>query len=300
MNSRPFKYGLKPSVILAAGVALLIVAAMLTWINVSRGSQEAANPVPQRSASQDMGGSEILVATRKITRGELIIAGDVAFRRLEGERPASSLTDAQAVLGHVATADIEKDQFLFSSNVSAEKSGAGLSALVPEGQRAVSIRVSEEMIVGGFLRVGDRVDVLVTLPDSVYPQAMAMNGRPGDKSKNVLLLQNVSVLAIGELISTQDAKPVPTVRTVTVAISNEAASRLALANRLGQITLAVRNPSDQSPSAPVEASLEDLVSGKAVIASDMSAPAEVQKAERSGHRITIYAGEASSTITTSR
>jgi len=302
MSSRLFKYGLKPNIILIAGIFLLVIAAVLTWINISRGSRDAALPAQQRSSDANETGSEVLVATRKIERGALIGAGDVSLRMLVGQRPARSLSDAQSIVGRVATVDIEPDQIILTSAVSTDKSGAGLSALVPEGQRAISIRVSEEMIVGGFVRVGDRVDVLVTLPDSVYPQAASPNGRPGDKSRNVLLLQNVTVLAIGELISTQDAKPVPAVRTVTLAIGNEAASRLALANRLGQITLAVRNPSDQMPSAPVEASLADLVSGKTPFGSQDAgiAAAPGQRADRSGHRITVYAGEASTTITTAR
>src|SRR5262249_42139049 len=57
---------------------------------------------------------------------------------------------------------------------------SGIAAKLVEGQRAFSIHVAEDDIVGGFLQSGDHVDILATIPGSVFPQKDALAA--GDRS----------------------------------------------------------------------------------------------------------------------
>jgi pilus assembly protein CpaB len=132
----------------------------------------------------------------------------------------------------------------------------GIAARVPDGERAFSIRVSEDEIVGGFLQSGDHVDIFATIPGSVFPASSAQ-GTP-DRSQAVLLLQNVHVLAVGENSATRGSVQA-TARTVSLSLPPAQLARLTLALRFGRVSLAIRNPGDNDVAAPAAATLADLI-----------------------------------------
>lgn len=138
----------------------------------------------------------------------------------------------------------------------------GIAAHVAPGERAFSIRVAEDEIVGGFLQSGDRVDIFATLPGSLFPARNAQS--VPDRSQTLLLLQQIQVLAVGETLATKGAVQ-SGARTVSLSLTPAALARLALAQRFGKISLAIRNPQDAAKVAPERATLADLVphSGRA-------------------------------------
>ncbi len=89
----------------------------------------------------------------------------------------------------------------------------GIAGRIEKGERAFSIRVAEDEIVGGFLQSGDHVDVFATIPGSVFPARNAQD-QP-DRSQAVALLQNILVLAVGGTLATKGAVQ-PDVRTVSL------------------------------------------------------------------------------------
>lgn len=132
----------------------------------------------------------------------------------------------------------------------------GIAAHVTPVERAFSVRVAEDEIVGGFLQSGDQVDIFATLPGSLFP---ARNGRAvPDRSQTLLLLQDIQVLAVGETLNTKGAVQ-SSARTVSLSLTPNALARLALAQRFGKISLAIRNPHDVAKVAPERATLADLV-----------------------------------------
>jgi Flp pilus assembly protein CpaB len=132
----------------------------------------------------------------------------------------------------------------------------GIAAQVAPGERAFSIRVAEDEIVGGFLQSGDRVDIFATLPGSLFPARNAQS--VPDRSQTLLLLQQIQVLAVGETRATKGAVQ-SGARTVSLSLTPTALARLALAQRFGKISLAIRNPHDAVKVAPEHATLADLV-----------------------------------------
>lgn len=284
-----------PGTLVVVGLALIAVALALIWLNLSsRGKQ---HPVPQTAATADDRATvDVLVATRNVTRGQVLSVDDIGVRRMEGTAPTGSYSDRGPIVGRVATTDIRASQIIFSDNLSAIPAGAGIAALVPEGQRAFSIRVAEEDIVGGFLQAGDHVDVFVTLPGAVYGGPGA--GQPkDDQSKSTLLLQDMQVLAVGPELSPRDGAAQGTARTVTLAAAPGALARLALAGRLGQITLAIRNPGDREVAPAEVVALEDLRPGAAPVAERQG---DEKSSAPAGHRVTIHSGRNQTTVTTSR
>lgn len=293
-----------PILLLGLSAALIVLAVALIWLNLSARdtatTQTSTRPAAGEALEAETAVS-VLVAARDISRGQTVSTGDLALRRMAGPAPSGSFSDGSPAVGRVATDNIRTSQIVFQHSLSAEPSAAGIAALVPEGQRAFAIRVAEEDIVGGFLQAGDHVDVFATFPGAVYGQQGGAGQRGGDRSQSTLLLQDMQVLAVGAALSSKGIDVNSGVRTVTVAASPDALARLALAGRLGQLTLAIRNPADKNVVAAETVALDDLRPGGTSVAVTEATNENDRDANRSGgHRITIYSGASQSTVTTSR
>ena len=122
------------------------------------------------------------------------------------------------------------------SRLASADAGAGMSAVIPPGMRAVSIRVDDVVAVAGFVGPGSRVDVLLT--------GIPSGGAQPDEMLTKSILENVQVLAAGQKIQ-PDAHGTPEkVNVVTVLCNIEDASKLTLAASEGRIQLVLRNPTD--------------------------------------------------------
>jgi pilus assembly protein CpaB len=127
-------------------------------------------------------------------------------------------------------------------NFPKKEAGAGLPPVIPEGMRAVSVRVNEVIGVAGYVLPGTRVDVVAT--------ASPNESRADTTSK--LILSNVQVLTAGTRMEQDQEKGKPMqVTVVTLLVNPEQSERLALASTEGKIQLALRNPMDQTaPETP--------------------------------------------------
>lgn len=123
-----------------------------------------------------------------------------------------------------------------------------LAAALRDGYRAASIPVGTETSVAGFVRPGDMVDVILT-----YEVRLRHNGA-NDAAQSVVarhasetVLTHLRVLAVDQEIADQgqDAKPG---RTVTLEVRPDQVERLALARRMGELSLSLRGMGDESLS----------------------------------------------------
>ena len=121
-------------------------------------------------------------------------------------------------------------------------SGAGLPPVIPEGKRAVSVRVNDVVGVAGYVLPGTHVDVLATISPTNQDTDMTSK----------VVLTNVLVLASGTKIEqdVENNKPI-SVSVVTLMVDPLEAERLTLASTEGKIQLALRNPLDKTaPPTP--------------------------------------------------
>jgi pilus assembly protein CpaB len=156
--------------------------------------------------------------------------------------PAGTFSNPQEVVGRGLIQPIVQNAPILEGAMPPKEAGAGLPPVIPEGMRAVSVRVNEVIGVAGYVLPGTRVDVLATANPGSQPQ---------DTTTKVIL-SNVQVLTAGTRME-QDAdkgKPVQ-VTVVTLLVFPEQSERLALASTEGKIQLALRNPLDQgAPETP--------------------------------------------------
>jgi len=123
--------------------------------------------------------------------------------------------------------------------------GAGLQATIPEGMRAVSVKVNDVVAVAGFVLPGTMVDVLATGSPGGHNNAATVNTRT--------ILENVRVLAAGQKIE-QDKEGRPQkVPVITVLVTPEQANKLTMASTQARIQLALRNilDSEEAKSPPI-------------------------------------------------
>jgi pilus assembly protein CpaB len=159
-----------------------------------------------------------------------------------GQAPAGAFAQTQELVGRGLIVSVVKNEPILPAKLASKEAGAGLPPVIPEGMRAVSVRVNEVIGVAGYVLPGTRVDVVATASPT---------NQPMDATSKVVLA-NVLVLTAGTRIEQdqKDGKPVQ-VTVVTMAVTPEQSELLALASTEGKIQLALRNPLDQTaPPTP--------------------------------------------------
>jgi pilus assembly protein CpaB len=211
--------------IIVIGIAVLL--ALVASVGVYRYLSEKGRAA-EEARLQTVG---IVVAIVDIPVGTTINTNQVALTAWPRDSyPKDSFADTKAVVGRVARRDFLRGEPIVQAKlVPADKGGGLLSFIVPEGERAFTIRVNEVVGVGGFIVPDTRVDVIVT---------MTPTGANEKISK--VILENMKVLAAGQIIEQKENKPI-TVNTVTLAVTPEEAEKLALASNDGIIQLVLRN-----------------------------------------------------------
>jgi pilus assembly protein CpaB len=181
-------------------------------------------------------GADVVVAARDIQIGTRIGVGDVKVVRLPvGDLPGGVYSSPSKVVGRGAILPISKGEYLLPNKIAAESSGAGLPSLIPQGMRAVSVRVNDVVAVAGFVIPGTRVDVLLT-------------GTPtgGKEAVTTTVLENALVLAAGQRLEHSATGDPQTVPVITLEVSPDDAQKLTLAASEGRIQLALRNLMDST------------------------------------------------------
>jgi pilus assembly protein CpaB len=181
--------------------------------------------------------------------------------------PHGVFTTLDEVVGRGLVLPLIENEPVLPMKLASREAGAGLPPVIPQGLRALSVRVNEVIGVAGYVLPGTRVDVLATLnPTEVRTDVMSK-----------VVLTNVQVLAAGTKIeqSADGGKPSP-VTVVTLLVDPLEAERLTLASTEGKIQLALRNPLDQ------EAPSTTGIKPAALLG---SAPPAVRQATRSARAV---------------
>jgi pilus assembly protein CpaB len=159
-----------------------------------------------------------------------------------GKVPEGTFADVSEVIGRGLIVPVVKNEPLLKGKLASKEAGSGLPPVIPEGMRAVSVRVNEVVGVAGYVLPGNRVDVVATASPT---------DTTADTTSRVIL-SNVQVLTAGtRMEQDQEKGKAMQVTVVTLLVNPEQSERLALASTEGKIQLALRNPMDQgAPATP--------------------------------------------------
>jgi pilus assembly protein CpaB len=205
-----------------------------------------------------------VVASRDLPAGSVIRRDDIKTVNWPGSSvPQGFATEPGDVVGRGLITEVRQNEPLLDWKLAQREAGGGLSITIPEGMRAVSVRVDEVVGVAGFVLPGTRVDVLVT----VVPSSDRM------QSITRTILTNIRTLAADQRYQ-QDIDGEPRyVTVVTVLVTPEQAETLTLAATEGRIQLALRNALDSGETVTQGRRIASLVAGPAPPPAQPRAPA---------------------------
>jgi pilus assembly protein CpaB len=210
-----------------------------------------ANKEPKQVATV-----QVWAASRDLPVGSLVQPADVTAVQWPGAIPpgASQKTgDVCPWVGRVAIIKMFQGEPIVELRLAPKGSAGGLAGLIPNGFRAVPVRVDEIRGVAGFVLPGQIVDVLI----SGTPPA----GSPGAGTLSKTLLQKVQVLSAGQnLEKDPEGKPIA-VSSVTLLVTPKDAEVLSLASSETKIQLVLRNPTDEETTKTPGTSVASLFSG---------------------------------------
>jgi pilus assembly protein CpaB len=222
-------------------VMLVLLVAIAAGGGLAYGTYKYVRNMPAKAAPLPT--RPVVVAATDLQMGASLRMEDVRIVQWPTNAvPAGVFENIDQVIGRGLVMPVIQNEPILPMKLASKESGSGLPILIPEGQRAVSVRVNEVIGVAGYVLPGTRVDVVAV--------ASATDAK-GDTTSKVVL-SNVQVLAAGTKMEQdgEQGKPMP-VSVVTLLVNPEQAERLTLASTEGKIQLALRNPLDASaPTTP--------------------------------------------------
>ena len=195
---------------------------------------------------------QIVVAALPVQVGAKLTEADVRQAAWPKAVPIEgSFSLVSEVIGRGVLVPMVPNEPVLATKLAGEGSGAGLMSTIPDGMRAVSVKVNDVIGVAGFVVPGSRVDLILSgSPTSAGNAEMAK-----------VILENIQVLAAGQNVTNDDNGKPLNVQVVTLLVTPEQSEVLALATVDGRIQLALRNPLDLEHTNPAAVRREHLFSG---------------------------------------
>ncbi len=184
--------------------------------------------------------NRVAVAKVAIPLGTKIIPEQVTVVQFPAEStPDGAFESVEKLAGRVAVVNIAAREPITEARLAPEGTAGGLSAVIPEGYRAMTVKVDDVVGISGFIMPGTLVDIVVVIiPGDSGVQAQD----PISK----IVLQNIKVLANGQNIDKPESeREANSVKAVTLLVTPEQAEKLALAVSEGKLQLVMRNSIDQ-------------------------------------------------------
>jgi len=215
-------------------------------------------------------GPEVLVATRALPVGTILDATALKFQPWPQQLVDNAYylragTDLTKLTGTVVRNAITAGQPVTRGALVSPGDRGFLAAALGPGMRAVTVSVSNQAAVAGFVFPGDRIDLVLT-------QTVSGGGDGQPLKVSETIMRNVRVLATDQRtdnVAGDDGKSkVTTYSTVTLEATPKMAEQVAVARTIGELSLSLRALADNSTE------LEEAIASGAVKVPDGDPRAE--------------------------
>src|SRR3984885_6853523 len=209
--------------------------------------------VGSRRGAPQTASTRVVAAASDIKLGTVLTAANLTTVDIAGTPPKGAILKPEIAIGRGVIADIYQGEPILESRLAAVGSGGGLAATIPQGMRAIAVKVDDIVGVAGFATPGMHVDVLGSgVPPNGNSSQNIRAAQMGTMVKTIL--QNIEVLSAGVNIQ-KDAEGKPqSVQVVNLLVTPEQAETLSLAGSGVKIQLVLRNPMDtKTAEVPVTA-----------------------------------------------
>lgn len=258
--------------VLAATMGLLV--ATLTYVYIRR--LEAQAPVEIQHVPVVLAAVDIPAGT--VIKADMLRQGQVVVSALHPDASRS----IREVTGRIAREPIIRGEQVLHSRLLPAGVRPSLTFQIPPGKRAITVAVNEVIGVAGFVKPGDRVDVLATFEDGTEKEAVTTT-----------VLQDIEILAIAQDMEKEVDKKPRVTTTVTLAVTLAQAQKITLAEETGTLRLVLRPVSTVNKEWTRPVATTDLLQG-AIPASTKEPPprsgssqSTPSSQQRSGSRVAV-------------
>ncbi|WP_298195930.1 Flp pilus assembly protein CpaB [Novosphingobium sp.] len=239
----------KRKLMLLMGALVIAIGTALAARSMLSGG--APTPVAQAIVPVAPQGPKVMVAQRALPTGTIITQDALKFQAWPQEMVKDAYfvegkVDTNKLLGTVVRYPITAGQPLTQGALVRPGDRGFLAAALGPGMRAVTITVSARTGVAGFVFPGDHVDLVLT--QTVTPVSNAADNKtmpPLNVAETII--RNLRVLATDQSTDTEQVDGKTTVKTfgtVTLEVSPKLAEKIAVAEKLGTLSLSLRSIAD--------------------------------------------------------
>ena len=233
--------------------AIVLAIALVAAAAASYGVYQAVTKLPVKQV--EMQTIKTVVAATALPMGTRLTPDVVKVVNWPAKAPVQNgFTDVSAVVDRGLVAPVAENEPILEGKLAPREAGVGLPPSIPQGMRAMSVKVNEVVGVAGFVVPGTHVDVV----------AIVHTMRNYEEKVATTVVRNVQVLTAGTKVdqerAAKDAKPIPST-VVTLLVTPEDAQKIALAQKDGDIMLALRNPLDLGVEEVKPIATTGLISG---------------------------------------
>jgi pilus assembly protein CpaB len=199
--------------------------------------------------------------------------------------PPGAITDAKLLETRVTRTSIQRGEPVMEGKLAPPGTKGGLSAVVADGKRAMTVRVNDVVGVAGFALPGNFVDILVNTQEEG-----ARTNTSKDQSISKIVLERILVLAVAQESSRDETKP-KVVNAVTLELTPDQAEKLDLARSVGTLSLVLRNQIDPTPVNTGGATKTTLLDVRAIpVPKPAGKRVAVVRAAAAGERVEVIKG----------
>ena len=219
--------------VLAIGMGMAAVAMAAVWLN----------------SRESLLTTHVVVAKEDVQIGTRLQPGMLQVVDWPSASPLKNpLTSIEQATDRVVNMPLVKGEPISMSKLAAKGETGGLSAVLREGRRAVTVKVNEIVGVAGFALPGNYVDVMVNTPDS------------SNNLVSKIVIERIQVLAVAQDVANLESKP-KVVNAVTLEVTPAQAEKIDLARSVGSLSLVLRSQVDMESVSTVGARKHDLLQG---------------------------------------
>jgi Flp pilus assembly protein CpaB len=278
-------------------VGALIIAVTTALLARSMLSSSSAPQVNAASMPTEADQPHVLVATKALPVGTILDAESFRFQPwpkdlIEQAYYLKGQADPVKLAGSVVRTAISAGQPLTQGGLVKPGDRGFLAAALGAGMRAVTVPVSAQSSVAGFVFPGDRIDLVLT-------QSVAGGGDGEALKVSETILRNLRVLATDQRMDAMGADGKPEVRTysnVTIEVTPKIAEKIAVAQTIGSLSMSLRSIADTASDldaaiAGADVDLPDAASPnaeKAIIAKIASRPVDRGSTYSTGADVSRY------------
>jgi pilus assembly protein CpaB len=213
----------------------------------------AARWLGQRTAASTQ---KVVIAARDVQLGTALTAETLAVIDWPKTNvPQGASSEVAKLVGRTTRYNLAHNEPVLENRLAAIGTKGGLSAMISEGKRAVTVKVNEVVGVAGFALPGNYVDVMVHTTDEKVKRGDA------DQAVSKIVLERILVLAIAQESNPDATKP-KVVSAVTLELTPQQAEKLDVARSVGTLSLVLRNQLDAKSEATGGARKNDLLQAK--------------------------------------